>query len=372
MKNFNPEEYRDNLAKDLKEIRKTDPERAQEVLGEARETSEYKYSKFHHIREKNLKNFSKEIRNAGRTDLPYFHKNEKLYALSASYRALSSFPKEYLELLKRYKGEFPKIDEVFDVAEENPETIEKINLAIDKLNTTLNNNDSSTFLEDLGDALNDLGVNFAFISSDVDMNGFYKERVYPWIDKYSTLEIESLKYFKDIEKEVLEKVLSIVKHATEIGNAVVHTHPIIKNKVMENLKSGEDGFNISYQIIDDSYFSIENGWLEELIKKNQIAIISNMQLAPGDDGYFAIDYYLKKDNTCDVESESTENYLKKELFEKFTAHNEPFQVKLDDVIGMLDNDKKVAQDLIVQAEKTNDEMGEIRNYEDFIDRINLK
>jgi hypothetical protein len=41
MENFNGKEYRDNLAKDLKEIRKTDPEKAQEFLEEIRKTEEY-------------------------------------------------------------------------------------------------------------------------------------------------------------------------------------------------------------------------------------------------------------------------------------------------------------------------------------------
>lgn len=39
--NFNAKEYRDNLAKDLKEIRKTDPEKAQKFLKEIRKTEEY-------------------------------------------------------------------------------------------------------------------------------------------------------------------------------------------------------------------------------------------------------------------------------------------------------------------------------------------
>jgi len=44
MENFNPKTYRDNLAKDLKEIRKTDPEKAQVVLNEEKETGEYQES----------------------------------------------------------------------------------------------------------------------------------------------------------------------------------------------------------------------------------------------------------------------------------------------------------------------------------------
>lgn len=45
MENFNAKNYRDNLAKDLKEIRKTDPEKAQEVLSEAQQTEEYQEAK---------------------------------------------------------------------------------------------------------------------------------------------------------------------------------------------------------------------------------------------------------------------------------------------------------------------------------------
>lgn len=42
MENFNYQEYRNNLAKDLKEIRKTDPEEARSVLEEEKQTTEYK------------------------------------------------------------------------------------------------------------------------------------------------------------------------------------------------------------------------------------------------------------------------------------------------------------------------------------------
>ncbi len=48
MENFNAKEYRDNLAKDLKEIRKTDPEKAQETLEEAQQTEEYQEAKRAH------------------------------------------------------------------------------------------------------------------------------------------------------------------------------------------------------------------------------------------------------------------------------------------------------------------------------------
>ncbi|MFO0743449.1 MAG: hypothetical protein U0469_00105 [Candidatus Paceibacterota bacterium] len=45
MENFNAKEYRNNLAKDLKEIRKTDPEKAQEMLIENQETEQYKQAR---------------------------------------------------------------------------------------------------------------------------------------------------------------------------------------------------------------------------------------------------------------------------------------------------------------------------------------
>lgn len=45
MENFNAKEYRDNLSKDLKEIRKTDREKAQVVLADVQESREYKLSK---------------------------------------------------------------------------------------------------------------------------------------------------------------------------------------------------------------------------------------------------------------------------------------------------------------------------------------
>ena len=45
---FNSQEYRDNLAKDLKEIKKTDPKKAQEVLEGEKNTKEYKVAKIAH------------------------------------------------------------------------------------------------------------------------------------------------------------------------------------------------------------------------------------------------------------------------------------------------------------------------------------
>ncbi|HUC89064.1 MAG TPA: hypothetical protein VMR49_03475 [Candidatus Paceibacterota bacterium] len=45
MKEFNHSNYRDNLAKDLKEIRKTNPEKAQEYLSKEQEKNEYKEGK---------------------------------------------------------------------------------------------------------------------------------------------------------------------------------------------------------------------------------------------------------------------------------------------------------------------------------------
>lgn len=45
MENFNAKEYRDNLAKDLKEIRKTDPEKAQKVLESDKQTIRYQEAK---------------------------------------------------------------------------------------------------------------------------------------------------------------------------------------------------------------------------------------------------------------------------------------------------------------------------------------
>lgn len=64
MENFNPKEYRDNLAKDLKDTRKTDTEKAQEVLSEAQETEGYQEAKKIHQenrKEMREKEFEKEF-----------------------------------------------------------------------------------------------------------------------------------------------------------------------------------------------------------------------------------------------------------------------------------------------------------------------
>ncbi|MFA6515158.1 MAG: hypothetical protein WCT42_02755 [Candidatus Paceibacterota bacterium] len=58
MENFNHKEYRDNLAKDLKEIRKTDPEKAIVTLAEEKETEEYIKALSKHKEDKTLENIN--------------------------------------------------------------------------------------------------------------------------------------------------------------------------------------------------------------------------------------------------------------------------------------------------------------------------
>lgn len=54
MENFDSKRYRDNLAKDLKEIRKADPEKAHEILTKAQETEQYQEAK--RIHQESLEN----------------------------------------------------------------------------------------------------------------------------------------------------------------------------------------------------------------------------------------------------------------------------------------------------------------------------
>jgi len=54
MEKFNKQEYRDNLAKNLKEIRKTDPEKAQIVLSDEKTTKEYEEALLKSMEEKQI------------------------------------------------------------------------------------------------------------------------------------------------------------------------------------------------------------------------------------------------------------------------------------------------------------------------------
>lgn len=87
MENFNAKEYRDNLAKDLKEIRKTDPEKAQQVLNEKQQTTLYK--KAETIQKEDRK--EKEIEACLQKILRNKQKNEANYPIKDVYYSLVDF-----------------------------------------------------------------------------------------------------------------------------------------------------------------------------------------------------------------------------------------------------------------------------------------
>ncbi len=87
MENFNAKEYRDNLAKDLKEIRKTDPEKAQQVLNEKQQTTLYK--KAETIQKEGRK--EKEIEACLQKILRNKQKNEANYPIKDVYYSLVDF-----------------------------------------------------------------------------------------------------------------------------------------------------------------------------------------------------------------------------------------------------------------------------------------
>ncbi len=51
MENFNTKKYRDNLAEDLRNVRKNDPEKAQQILNEEQQTIRYKEADLAHDKE---------------------------------------------------------------------------------------------------------------------------------------------------------------------------------------------------------------------------------------------------------------------------------------------------------------------------------
>lgn len=375
--NFNTQEYRDNLAKDLKDIRKDDPDKAQELLADAKETDEYKYSKYEHSRERNYNLRVKKEKELGKFDKNYLV-DSGLYGLMAGYRTFQhgvlrgnkEFQDSFRNALKSgywAEHELPTIEKLYDnVSDEKKETVAKINDCIKRLNQVIKNPDSETLEGDFAETYNKLNEQLIWYNSaEPFQNRANLEN--------SKLELKKEEYFRNIEKETLEKIINIIQHAIRMEGIIVHTDSSIKGKVIKKFEEDKENVDTTGGTLeDDSYFSTNSGWLEELMEKGQIARITNMQIAPGPDteGYFATQYYLKKDGTCTVDVETTENVLKEELFQKFTGHTESFEVKLGEVIKMLDNDKKIAQELITEVEKTDAEYGEM-GYRDFINRINL-
>lgn len=105
MEKFNPQKYRDNIAKDLKEIRKTDPEQAQTVLAQAEETEEYQESLDWHLTEKklekiNLDHLLNEL-SLKRVEVPIDAKS--LESLSIGSNELFEF------VVGKYKKQYPNL-----------------------------------------------------------------------------------------------------------------------------------------------------------------------------------------------------------------------------------------------------------------------
>lgn len=112
MENFNAKEYRDNLAKDLKEIRKTDTEKAHYFLDEARQTQEYREgNKIHkEAREKELLERFKDLTNEQKSEV-YFDlyakdlrptkdmKKQGIYFVSNYIGQKEKFNKEYMQYI---------------------------------------------------------------------------------------------------------------------------------------------------------------------------------------------------------------------------------------------------------------------------------
>lgn len=123
MENFNAKNYRDNLAKDLKDIRKDNPEKAQEFLREVQETEEYQEAKLIHQENKGQKE-SKEkltipvlnvLQEMGRPSLQSVENNEITLenVIDIDARALQNPDCPYVIFGRPHAGEYvPK--EVWD------------------------------------------------------------------------------------------------------------------------------------------------------------------------------------------------------------------------------------------------------------------
>lgn len=128
MENFNAKEYRDNLAKDLKEIRKTDSKKAHVFLDEAQQTQEYREANKIHkeVREKESLERFKDLTNEEKSEV-YFDlyakdlrptkdmKNQGIYFVSNYIIQKEKFNKEYMQ----YSPTDDDVQKVFNEFKEN-------------------------------------------------------------------------------------------------------------------------------------------------------------------------------------------------------------------------------------------------------------
>ncbi len=106
MENFDKMGYRDNLAKDLKDIRKDDPEMAQTVLHEEQQTSRYKTAEKFNVDERpDRVEFFKELRSSikeGKLDKYFDFKNSSKIYKDGTLAEVLNFSKEELrEIAKK-------------------------------------------------------------------------------------------------------------------------------------------------------------------------------------------------------------------------------------------------------------------------------
>jgi|GEM_PF-2238374 len=105
MENFNSKEYRDDLAKDLKEILKTDPKKARDVLEQTQKTEEYQKAKMAHQENKESKEQLGEL-----ASYPIFRGNALYNAMFPDVKPLFQAGEEpdakiILHEILKHKGE---------------------------------------------------------------------------------------------------------------------------------------------------------------------------------------------------------------------------------------------------------------------------
>jgi hypothetical protein len=139
MENYNYKEYRNNLAKDLKEIRKTDPEEAQSFLDKEKNTKEYREALIEYLNEKelrgtNINSFQEEllIDTKNEKEIPLnaidIDKFKKSFNFSIAYE-LNGYPEVIDFIISKFKIKNP---ELFYKTESGEEKIDAI--LIDDIN----------------------------------------------------------------------------------------------------------------------------------------------------------------------------------------------------------------------------------------------
>lgn len=120
MENFNHKEYRDNLAKDLKETRKTDPQKAADLLESEKNTEKYQSARTAHLEEKDLQKINiDEILNELHIETKKEIKSFDEKAPKGWLNLGTSKPKYFMDILENFAQKSPDEVRMYKVLQDN-------------------------------------------------------------------------------------------------------------------------------------------------------------------------------------------------------------------------------------------------------------